>query len=313
VDYCGAGLGGGCEAHFLRAAPPAGNASTRERLKTVGETMPENRKPMYDVYQEYYERVGRSAAFSLYCERVFGVDLSQDGFSDMQQLDCMIALLGIGETDLCLDVGCGNGRIARYVTLKTGAAVEGLDYSERAITSAQAMASLDRRLSFISQDINELKLEKGKYSVIYLIDSIYFSNDFGSTLQALGESLQAGGRLALFYSEFVFDPARQIRKLAGKETALYHAIDGLGWPCEIHDFTGDLYELMKQKKRIGNELKDQFAREQNEWLFAHIDKESVPEDMSLADFERFTNRYLYCIRKVDGAELASHCGAGMGG
>jgi hypothetical protein len=111
----------------------------------------------------------------------------------------------------------------------------------------------------------------------------------------------------------VFDPARQIRKLAGKETALYHAIDGLGWPCEIHDFTGDLYELMKQKKRIGNELKDQFAREQNEWLFAHIDKESVPEDMSLADFERFTNRYLYCIRKVDGAELASHCGAGMGG
>jgi hypothetical protein len=80
--------------------------------------MPENRKPMYDVYQEYYERVGRSAAFSLYCERVFGVDLSQDGFSDMQQLDCMIALLGIGETDLCLDVGCGNGR--KGLTIRSG-------------------------------------------------------------------------------------------------------------------------------------------------------------------------------------------------
>ena len=41
----------------------------------------------------------------------------------------------------CLDVGCGNGRIAAYVASSTGASVDGLDFSERSIEFAQAIAT----------------------------------------------------------------------------------------------------------------------------------------------------------------------------
>jgi SAM-dependent methyltransferase len=259
--------------------------------------MPESITPMYDVYQEYYARVSRSAAFSTYCRLVFGVDLSQDGFSDQKQLDFMIRELGLDETTHCLDVGCGNGRIAEYVARNTGASVDGLDYSERAIDFARAIAEPGGNLSFFQQDINELHLEPGKYAAIYLIDSIYFSAAYKTTLSTLYDALKPKGRLALFYSEFVFEKERQTRKVPGDETALYQAIRALGCACEIHDFTGDLFVLMKMKRQAGAALRDEFVGEKNEWLLDRINEQSIPEEMALSEFEKFTNRYLYWFRK----------------
>lgn len=251
---------------------------------------------MYDVYQEYYARVSRSAAFSTYCRLVFGVDLSQDGFSDQSQLDFMIRALGLDETTHCLDVGCGNGRIAAYVASSTGASVDGLDFSERAIEFAQAIATPGSNLSFFQQDINELHLEPGKYAAIYLIDSIYFSAAYKTTLSTLYDALKPNGRLALFYSEFVFEKERQTRKVPGDETALFQAIQSLGWMCEIHDFTRDLFVLMKTKRQAGAALRDEFFEEKNEWLWDRINEQSIQGEMALSEFEKFTNRYLYRIR-----------------
>ena len=50
----------------------------------------ENVLPMYDIYQSFYQKVEFSKAFSRYCKKVFGMDLSQDGFTSLKQLKLLI-------------------------------------------------------------------------------------------------------------------------------------------------------------------------------------------------------------------------------
>lgn len=94
-------------------------------------------QPMYDVYQEFYRRVQNSEAFSKYCRSVFDIDLSQDGFCSKQNIDLMIDVLQIQPGDHCLDFGCGNGKMARYISGKAGYRVSGFDYSDNAVRNAQ--------------------------------------------------------------------------------------------------------------------------------------------------------------------------------
>lgn len=119
---------------------------------------------MYDVYQEYYQRVKNSAAFSKYCKKVFGIDLSQDGFCNKNSLDIMIEKMNLSKDDICLDIGCGNGGIADYISRKAGAKIFGIDYSENAISSAKEKSN--RALSFAVADINNLSIDKNRFSII---------------------------------------------------------------------------------------------------------------------------------------------------
>lgn len=206
--------------------------------------MPE--KPMHATYQEYYQRVATSNAFSSYCEAVFGIDLSQDGFADKKQLDFMITTLQISAHDVCLDVGCGNGRIANYVNVKTKARVDGIDYSQNAIASAHKIGN--EYVYCRIEDINRMQLVPKRYSVIYLIDTIYFSENYCQTLQILYDALHPAGRIGIFYSEMIFKNAKQLRKIPGRETQLAREIDATRFDCEVYDLTEPHYRLMKRKR-----------------------------------------------------------------
>ena len=91
---------------------------------------------MIEIYNDFFKQANYSHTQSIFCEKVFGIDLTQDGFSDKKQLDFMIELLKLSEKDLCLDIGCGNGRISNYINQKTGASIDGIDSSENAIKFA---------------------------------------------------------------------------------------------------------------------------------------------------------------------------------
>ena len=71
---------------------------------------------MRDFYEKFYQAVQHSAAHSLFCERSFGRDLCQHGFADMAQIDALIAATGLAPGDHALDLGCGNGMIAEYIS-----------------------------------------------------------------------------------------------------------------------------------------------------------------------------------------------------
>jgi hypothetical protein len=47
----------------------------------------------YNEYEEFYNMAGRNEIFHKYCEKVFGRDLSQDGFSDVTQIDDILKII----------------------------------------------------------------------------------------------------------------------------------------------------------------------------------------------------------------------------
>ena len=65
----------------------------------------------YDAYEAFYAMAGKSKAFKLFCKDAFGEDFSQDGFSDISQIDRILQYIPEGDNVHILDIGCGNGKI----------------------------------------------------------------------------------------------------------------------------------------------------------------------------------------------------------
>lgn len=64
----------------------------------------------YNEYERFYKMTAQSEAFAAYCKEAFGEDLSQDGFSDMDQIELIMSCFPKRDNISILDVGCGNGK-----------------------------------------------------------------------------------------------------------------------------------------------------------------------------------------------------------
>ena len=93
----------------------------------------------FDEYEQFYKMTGNSKVFKAFCRDAFGQDFSQDGFSDLRQIDRIVRFVPAGEDVHILDVGCGNGKMLGYLQDKTNAYIHGFDYSGNAIDSARKM------------------------------------------------------------------------------------------------------------------------------------------------------------------------------
>ena len=99
------------------------------------EISPEKEKMhMFQWYQDFYHATKDSKAYARFCELVFGMNISQHGFSDMHQLQKLIEVTRMSAGNAVLDIGCGNGLMAEYFSDLTGACVFGIDYSPEAIS-----------------------------------------------------------------------------------------------------------------------------------------------------------------------------------
>nr|MCR5735673.1 hypothetical protein [Lachnospiraceae bacterium] len=69
----------------------------------------------YDAYEQFYKMAESSKAFAAFCRDAFGQDLSQDGFSDIAQINRILNHIPTGEDIHILDIGCGNGKMLGYL------------------------------------------------------------------------------------------------------------------------------------------------------------------------------------------------------
>jgi len=83
---------------------------------------------MREFYERFYAKVPSSPVHALFCQRAFGLDLGQHGFADLAQLDALVEATDMRAGRRVLDLGCGDGRIAEYLSHRTGAHLTGLDY-----------------------------------------------------------------------------------------------------------------------------------------------------------------------------------------
>jgi SAM-dependent methyltransferase len=255
-----------------------------------------------DFYERYFAAMARSRAHAAFCRRVFGADLCQHGFADMAQLDALIRATNLAPGCRALDLGCGNGMIAEYISERTGAHVTGLDYIPAAIEQArQRTAPKADRLAFVVGDIHALDLPPAAYDTIISIDSMYFSNDYALTIGQLLNALRPGGQMAIYFSHGrePWVPVEQFpaETLPPDKTPLAVALAANGLIFRTLEFTADDLRLARLRKQVLAELKPQF--EADDIMFIYDNRMGDANGVSQAIEMGLHRRYLYLARRAD--------------
>jgi cyclopropane fatty-acyl-phospholipid synthase-like methyltransferase len=251
---------------------------------------------MKDFYEKFYASIGESPAHRAFCERAYGRDLGQHGFADMEQLGLLQQVTRLGPEHHALDLGCGDGRIAEYLSDSTGAHITGLDFSETAVCAArERTAAKADRLAFLTGDINRLSLPASEFDIVFAIDAIYFSEDYSATIRAEKAALRADGQMAFLYSygrePWVAREEFPADKLPPERTPLAEALRANGLAFRTWDLTTRDYLLAQRRKEVLAKLKPQFEAEG--LMFIYENRMGDALGVSQAVEEGLHARYLY--------------------
>jgi SAM-dependent methyltransferase len=254
---------------------------------------------MKDFYDAFYTTIEHSQAHHLFCERVYGKDLGQHGFADMEQLELFLQVTQLRPNQRALDLGCGDGRIAEYLSDRSGAHFTGLDYIPQAIEQArQRTVAKAERLDFVVGDINHLDLPPATFDLILSADTIYFSEDYAATLAALKTALKPGGQMAIFFSygREPWVPVDQFPKerLPADQTPLAAALNANKLSFQTWNLTSQDYAQALRRRAALNELKPLFEAENA--LFIYENRLGDSEGIRQAIEDGLHARYLYLAR-----------------
>jgi SAM-dependent methyltransferase len=219
-------------------------------------------------YDTLLSRTGNSKAYSIFCERVFGKDLSQFNVLDMEQLNALLEKLELRPGEVALDLGCGNGRITEYISDVTGAKMVGLDFAVKVIEDAQ-QRTIDKkaRLSFVAGNMDDLSFEESSFDAIISIDTLYFVESIDRTIRKLKSLLKSPkGKLGIFYDQTCGpDESRDI--LLPENTKVGAALGNNGLTYEAVDYTSSSRDIWMREIAAADELKELFVKEGNAGIY----------------------------------------------
>lgn len=245
----------------------------------------------YDAYEEFYTMAAKSNTFQNFCTDAFGEDFSQDGFSDIEQIDKILQYIPKNDNVHILDIGCGNGKMLGYLQKQTGAYIHGFDYSEKAIETAKVL--YPENSEFREEIIGEIEYEAEQFDVITSMDTMYFAKDMSSFVAQIKRWMKPNGTLFVGYQEGDVMPKTK----DAHTTVLAEALRENGMPYEVEDITEQVYELLHIKREVAEKHKQEFAAEghQNwyEMLIGQTEYAQVPYE----EFKKNMARYLYVVRK----------------
>jgi len=251
-----------------------------------------------EFYENFYALAPQSRAHARFCERAFGRDLCQHGFADMAQVDALIEATGLRPGHQVLDLGCGNGMIAEYVSDVTGAHVMGMDYIPEAVQQARMRttgAGKAHRLSFEVGDINALALPAATYDAIVSIDTLYFTDDLARTVGELAAALKPAGRMAIYYT-YGWEPGTDaetfpVETLAPGRTPLGETLEARGLAFHTQDMTSAECRLAGVRRAALEELEAAFEADGLRFVWENRmgEAQGIAQGCAL----RLFRRYLY--------------------
>ncbi|UCC16492.1 MAG: methyltransferase domain-containing protein [Dehalococcoidales bacterium] len=251
--------------------------------KEIAEQVRKSRPPIYYWYREYHTAVENSAAFDEFSQRIFGENLGQHDFSDVPQLQMMLGKVRIKENYSVLDIGCGNGKIAEYISDITGAHITGIDYIPEAINTARKRTSpKSDRLRFQIGDIENPVKAGTSFDLILSIDSVYFS-DANTVLEAWKKLLKPDGQMAIFFLS-----------LDGNDISDSLMKNGL--PYDVYDLSREHWAHMQRKHVVVKEMKEKFESEGNLFVWENLMLESVSDHYPYDPEKTSMRRYLYIVK-----------------
>ena len=224
-----------------------------------------------DFYTRFHQAAETSEANARFCEEVYGRNLCQQGFAEMAHLDHMLKVTGIRAGQSVLDLGCGNGMIAEYVSDQTGAMVMGVDFIPGAIHTAETRTQAKReRLNFRVMDFAQLAFPRASFDVIISMDTLYFS-DLDETLSRMVQTLKPGGRMGIFFNQSC--PPWESLEMFPKEsvhpdfTDLAQALRRMNLPYQVWDYSHQDYDHAHRRKVVLTALKPMYEQEGRMFLY----------------------------------------------
>lgn len=253
---------------------------------------------MFEWYENLYPAVNNSKVYSEYCYRVYGKDLSQQNFCTMSQIDFMLSLLSLNSHKKVVDMGCGTGKLAEYISDVTGATVYGFDYSPAAISLAsERTQAKQNRVAFEIGNINDISYSPEAFDTVISVDTLYFADNLENVVKKAYSWLRSGGILAFYYGVMRFNRNEPKEIMLADKSPLANAFTSAGLSYSVFDFTKECFEHNKLKRRTALALKSDFENEGTAFLYDYIFRESIDEARSFSDFEEFNTRYLYVCKK----------------
>ena len=228
------------------------------------------RPRMWYFYNDFYRATAASAAFASFCERVFGRNFSQHGFSDMAQLGKLLDVARLGPANRVLDLGCGNGAMAEYIADCTGAHISGIDFSPEALRQACRRSQGNPKPAFFVMSMDALTFAPGSFDTLISIDTLYFV-DIEPMIRRMKDLLAPGGQMLIFYAHGAGPGADRAtfpkETLAPHRTPLGEALVRTGLSFRTWDFTRADYEHARLKKQVIEELGAALEAEGNLFLY----------------------------------------------
>ena len=263
----------------------------------IGELYRAERPDMYWYhYQRLYTAGLASEAHSELCRRVFGADLCQDGQTDMDALEHLMELLGLKAGDKVLDLGCGAGVIAEYLSDVTGAEVIGLDFSQTAIDAANDRTAYKRaQMRFLVGNFNALDFEGVSFDAVVSLDTLYWAADLTTVVAKLLRILKPKGRMGIFMNHHI-GPTDPPNMLNVEHSSLAVSLSQLGKDFETHNYTKEIGEFWKRNCEAAEELLPRYTEEGNAFIGENLIRESKEEYLPDIKAKRIA-RYLYFVQK----------------
>jgi len=245
----------------------------------------------YDAYEEFYTMARESDAFRAFCKDAFGEDFSQDGFSNIKQIDMILQYIPQKENVHILDIGCGNGKMLGYLQKRTGAYIYGFDYSEKAIETAQSLFPFNAE--FKEGVIGEIDYLEEKFDVIISMDTMYFAKDMPAFISQVKKWLKKDGIFFIGYQEGDV----MLKTECAYTTELAKALEKSGMNYEVTDITEQTYDLLKTKRGSAILHKEEFEAEGHMGWFDMLMGQT---ECILETFEQFKQkmaRYIFVVKK----------------
>ena len=224
------------------------------------------RERIGNQFSDTHVRSDRSKAYSSFCNQVYGKNLSQANMMDMVQLDKLLQVLNLTYTNRVLDLACGVGKIAEYISDITHAYVLGIDLAAGAIKRAQERTQEKKnRLEFQIGDINNLPLDIIDVDTVIGIAAVHYIEDLNKIIRQLKEILPPNGQMGLFTFQYC-TATDSPEILLPENTTLGQILKNNDLRFQTWDFTEKEIEIRHKQLQIARDLIKDFEKEGNKDL-----------------------------------------------
>jgi SAM-dependent methyltransferase len=176
--------------------------------------------PLYDhAYREDAQQIYRLIRTDSY-----DVDLGQTGWMNAEELRGFLPVMDLTHQSHVLEVGCGAGGCALYLSRLTHAQVTGIDVNASAIeearTSAKSMPGA--RTCFEQMDANEsLPFEDASFDAVFSNDAMCHIPDRSRALKEWYRVLKVNGRMLFTDAMIVTGPITNEQLMTRSSIGLY--------------------------------------------------------------------------------------------